>query len=107
MNVSFIIYKQPNADQIGENNALKSIQFRGYASSWVDVENVIPREGLVSVDTGSGEISVNDDPQPNLGSIYNAFEDFKLTGGENQIACSSSGWVDDAVYTMKYREVFL
>lgn len=106
-NVSFIIYKQPNADQIGENNALKSIQFRGYASSWVDVENVIPREGLVSVDTGSGEISVNDDPQPNLGSIYNAFEDFKLTGGENQIACSSSGWVDDAVYTMRYREVFL
>ena len=106
-NVSFIIYKQPGADQIGESNALKSIQFRGYASTWVDVENVIPREGLVSVDTGSGEISVNDDPQPNLGSIYNAFEDFKLTGGENQIACSSSGWVDDAVYTMRYREVFL
>ena len=106
-NVSFIIYKQPGADQIGENNALKSIQFRGYASTWVDVENVIPREGLVSVDTGSGEISVNDDPQPNLGSIYNDFEDFKLSTGENTITCSSSGWVDDAVYTMKYREVFL
>ena len=106
-NVSFIIYKQPGADQIGENNALKSIQFRGYASTWVDVENVIPREGLVSVDTGSGDISVNDDPQPNLGSIYNDFEDFKLSTGENTITCSSSGWVDDAVYTMKYREVFL
>ena len=106
-NVSFIIYKQPGADQIGENNALKSIQFRGYASTWVDVENVIPREGLVSVDTGSGEISVNDDPQPNLGSLYNDFEDFKLSTGENTITCSSSGWVDDAVYTMKYREVFL
>lgn len=106
-NVSFIIYKQPGADQIGESNALKSMQFRGYASTWVDVENVIPREGLVSVDTGSGEISVNDDPQPNLGSIYNDFEDFKLSAGENTITCSSSGWVDDAVYTMKYREVFL
>ena len=106
-NVSFIIYKQPSADQIGENNALKSIQFRGYANTWVDVENVIPREGLVSVDTGSGEISVNDDPQPNMGSIYNDFEDFKLSTGENTITCSSSGWVDDAVYTMKYREVFL
>lgn len=106
-NVSFIIYKQPGADQIGENNALKSIQFRGYANTWVDVENVIPREGLVSVDTGSGEISVNGDAQPDIGSIYNDFEDFRLTAGENQIACSSSGWVDDAVYTMKYREVFL
>ena len=106
-NVSFIIYKQPSADQIGENNALKSIQFRGYANTWVDVENAIPREGLVSVDTGSGEISVNDDPQPNMGSIYNDFEDFKLSTGENTITCSSSGWVDDAVYTMKYREVFL
>ena len=106
-NVSFIIYKQPGADQIGENNALKSIQFRGYANTWVDVENAIPREGLVSVDTGSGEISVNDDPQPNMGSIYNDFEDFKLSTGENTITCSSSGWVDDAVYTMKYREVFL
>lgn len=106
-NVSFIIYKQPGADQIGENNALKSIQFRGYASTWADVENDIPREGLVSIDTGSGEISVNGDAQPDIGSIYNDFEDFRLTAGENQIACSSSGWVDDAVYTMKYREVFL
>lgn len=106
-NVSFIIYKQPGADQIGENNALKSIQFRGYANTWADVENVIPRGGLVSVDTGSGEISVNDDPQPNLGSIYNDFEDFKLSAGENTITCSSSGWVDDAVYTMRYREVYI
>ena len=106
-NVSFIIYKQPGADQIGTNNALKNIQFRGYASTWVNVENVIPRGGLVSVDTGSGEISVNDDTQPNLGSINNDFEDFELTAGENVITCSSSGWVDDAAYTMKYREVYL
>lgn len=106
-NVSFIIYKQPGADQIGTNNALKNIQFRGYANTWVDVENVISRGGLVSVDTDSGEISVNDDPQPNLGSIYNDFEDFKLSPGENTITCSSSGWVDDAAYTMKYREVYL
>lgn len=106
-NVSFIIYKQSGADQIGANNALKNIQFRGYANTWVDVENVIPRGGLVSVDTGSGEISVNGDSQPNLGSIYNDFEGFKLNPGENIITCSSSGWVDDAVYTIKFREAFL
>lgn len=106
-NVSFIIYKQPGADQIGANNALKNIQFRGYSNTWVDVENVIPRGGLVEIDTGSGEISVNDDLQPNLGSIYNDFEDFKLSPGENTITCSSSGWVDDAAYAIRYREVYL
>ena len=106
-NISFIIYKQPNAGQIGANNALKSIQFRGYASEWVDFENVIPSGGLVEVDTGSGEISLNGESQPSLGSISNDFEDFVLGTGENTITCSSSGWVDDAVYTMKYREVYL
>ncbi len=106
-NISFIIYKQPGADQIGANNALKNIQFRGYTSTWVDVKNSITMGGQVEVDAGSGEISVNGEPQPNLGSIYNAFEGFKLNTGENTITCSSSGWVDDAVYTMKYREVFL
>ena len=106
-NISFIIYKQPGADQIGANNSLKNIQFRGYSSEWVEFDNVVPRGGLVEVDTGSGEISVNDDPQPNLGSIYNDFEDFKLSTGENTIICSSSGWVDDASYIMKYREVYL
>lgn len=106
-NVSFIIYKQPGADQIGTNNALKNIQFRGYSNTWVDVENVIPMRGFVEVDTGSGEISVNDEAQPDIGSIYNDFEGFKLNAGENTIACSSSGWVDDAVYTMRYREVYL
>ena len=106
-NVSFIIYKQPGADQIGANNALKNIQFRGYANTWVDFENVISRGGLVSVDTGSGEIFGNDDSRPNLGNINNDFEDVELTEGENVITCSSSGWVDDMVCTMKYREVYL
>lgn len=106
-NISFIIYKQPGADQIGENNALKNIQFRGYASTWVDVENVIPRGGLAEVDTGSGDIFVNDELQPDIGSIYNDFEDFKLSTGENTITCSSSGWVDDASFAIRYREVYL
>lgn len=106
-NISFIIYKQPGADQIGANNALKNIQYRGYPNESVDFHNIIPMRGLVEVDTGSGEISVNGDAQPDIGSIYNDFEGFKLAAGENTIACSSSGWVDDAVYTMRYREVYL
>lgn len=106
-NISFIIYKQPGADQIGANNALKNIQYRGYPNTSIDFHNIIPMRGLVEVDTGSGEISVNGDAQPDIGSIYNNFEGFKLAAGENTIACSSSGWVDDAVYTMRYREVYL
>lgn len=106
-NISFIIYKQPGADQIGENNALKNIQYRGYPNTSIDFHNIIPMRGLVEVDTGSGEISVNGDAQPDIGSIYNDFEGFRLAAGENTIACSSSGWVDDAVYTMRYREVYL
>lgn len=106
-NISFIIYKQPGADQIGANNALKNIQYRGYPNTSIDFSNIIPMRGLVEVDTGSGEISVNGDAQPDIGSIYNDFEGFKLAAGENTIACSSSGWVDDAVYTMRYREVYL
>jgi predicted phage tail component-like protein len=106
-NISFIIYKQPGADQIGANNALKNIQYRGYPNTSIDFHNIIPMRGLVEVDTGSGEISVNGDAQPDIGSIYNDFEGFKLAAGENTIACSSSGWVDDAVYTMRYKEVYL
>lgn len=106
-NISFVIYKQPGADQIGANNALKNIQYRGYPNTSIDFHNIIPMRGLVEVDTGSGEISVNGDAQPDIGSIYNGFEGFKLAAGENTIACSSSGWVDDAVYTMRYREVYL
>lgn len=106
-NISFIIYKQPGADQIGANNALKNIQYRGYPNTSIDFHNIIPMRGLVEVDTGSGEISVNGDAQPDIGSIYNDFEDLKLSTGENTITCSSSGWVDDAVYTIRYREVYL
>lgn len=86
---------------------MKNIQYRGYPNTSIDFHNIIPMRGLVEVDTGSGEISVNGDAQPNLGSINNDFEDFELTAGENVITCSSSGWVDDMVCTMKYREVYL
>lgn len=106
-NVSFIIYKQPGADQIGVNNALKGVQFRGYANTWVDVENIIPRGGLVEVNAGSGDVLLDGTALPWLGTADNDFEAFELEYGENEISCEASGWVDDAVYTMRYREVFL
>ena len=106
-NVSFVMYRQPSADGIGANNALKSILFYGTENEWRDIANKIPQNGLIEVDTGSGDISLNGALRPDLGSINNDFEDFKLETGINTVTCNASDWVDDAVYTMKYREVFM
>lgn len=106
-NVSFVMYRQPSADSIGANNALKSILFYGTENEWRDIANKIPQNGLIEVDAGSGEISLNGASRPDLGSINNDFEDFKLETGINTVTCNASDWVDDAVYTMKYREVYL
>ena len=105
-NVTFIMYLQPGAGQIDENNALKKVLFRMIPDPW-EVYNVIAEGEAVEVDTGSGEITVDGRLQMGLGALGNAFEDFVLTPGTNTILCAASDWVDDAVYTMRYREVFL
>lgn len=106
-NASFIFYRQPEGDSIGANNALQSVLIRGIPNTWQEVANKIPQNGLIEVDAGSGEISLNGTSRPDLGSINNGFEDFKLETGINTVTCSASDWVDDDVYTMKYREVFM
>lgn len=106
-NVSFVMYRQPHADNIGVNNALKSVLFYGTENEWIDVANKIPQNGLVEIDTGSGSILLNGTAQPWLGTADNDFEAFTLEYGENEISCGASDWVDDAVYAMHYREVFL
>lgn len=106
-NASFVFYRQPGAEDIGTNNALKAAIFYGYNNDWQDVANKIPQNGLIEVDAGSGEISLNGASRPDLGSINNDFEEFKLETGINTVTCNASDWVDDAVYTMKYREVFM
>lgn len=106
-NISFVFYRQPGADTIGANNALKSITLRGFANTWQDVANKIPRYGNVAVDTASGRITLNGAEALGLGVITNDFEDFKLEPGENIITCEASDWVDDANYAMTYREAYL
>lgn len=106
-NVSYILYRQPEADDIGTNNALRYILIRGIPNTWQDIANKIPQGGLVEVNTGSGDIYLDGTAQPWLGTADNDFESFELEYGENEISCGASDWVDDAVYTMRYREVFL
>lgn len=106
-NVSYIFYRQLEADQIGANNALRYIYIRSVSSKWQEIENKIPQNGLVEINTGSGDILLNGVAQPWLGTADNDFEDFELEYGVNEISCGASDWVDDAVYTMRYREVFL
>ena len=106
-NVSFVLYRQPGADNIAANNALKSVLFYGTENEWIEVANKIPQDGLVSIDTGSGQITLNGAESLGLGVITNNFEDFTLEPGSNTITCEASDWVDDAEYTMKYREAYL
>lgn len=106
-NVSFVLYRQPGADNIAANNALKSVLFYGTENEWIDVANKIPQGGLVSIDTASGNITLNGAQSLGLGVITNNFEDFVLEPGSNTITCEASDWVDDAEYTMKYREAYL
>lgn len=106
-NVTFAMYRQPGADNIGVNNALQSVLFYGTENEWIDVANKIPQGGLVSIDTASGNITLNGAQSLGLGVITNNFEDFTLTPGSNTITCEASDWVDDAEYTLKYREAFL
>lgn len=106
-NVSFVLYRQPGADNIAANNALKSVLFYGTENEWIEVANKIPQNGLVSIDTASGNITLNGAQSLGLGVITNNFEDFTLEPGSNTITCEASDWVDDAEYTMKYREAYL
>ena len=106
-NVSFVMYRQPGADNIAANNALKSVLFYGTENEWIDVANKIPQNGLVSIDTASGNITLNGAQSLGLGVITNNFEDFTLAPGSNTITCEASDWVDDAEYTLKYREAYL
>ena len=106
-NISFVFYRQPGADTIGANNALKSITLRGFANTWQDVANKIPQYGNVAVNTANGRITLNGTEALGLGVITNNFEDFTLTPGSNTITCEASDWVDDANYAMTYREAYL
>ena len=106
-NASFIFYRQPDADNIGANNALQSVLIRGIPNTWQEVANKIPQNGLVSIDTASGNITLNGAQSLGLGVITNNFEDFTLEPGSNTITCEASDWVDDANYAMTYREAYL
>lgn len=106
-NASFVFYRQPGAEDIGTNNALQAALFYGYNNDWQEVTNKIPQNGLVSIDTASGNITLNGAQSLGLGVITNNFEDFTLTPGSNAITCEASDWVDDAEYTLKYREAYL
>lgn len=105
-NMTFSFYFDIGDDP-GNRNALKNVTFQDIPETWEDVENKIPTGGLVEINTGSGDITVNGSTAAGIGTLDNAFESFVLDYGENSITCRASDWVDDAVYTMKYREVFL
>ena len=72
-NASFVFYRQPGAEDIGTNNALQAALFYGYNNDWQEVANKIPQNGLVSIDTASGNITLNGAQSLGLGVITNNF----------------------------------
>ena len=106
-NVTFVMYRQPGAENIAANNAMRSVLFYGFENTWADVANKIPSWGAVRVNTGDGMIYLNNVYRPDLGDVENDFEEFKLTAGENTVICTASDWVTNPSYWLTYREVFL
>lgn len=77
-------------------------------TSYKDVPNKFTANDLLEIDTGSGDVLLNGDPAPGLGSIGNQWEEFVLLPGENQLGWSCSDWcTSPPVVGMKYREVYL
>lgn len=78
--------------------------------TWRDIPNKFSANDVVIADCGKAEILLNDSPAPELGALGNAWEDFCLLPGQNQIGATYSDWVEDGyepTFKIRYREVFL
>ena len=78
--------------------------------TWNDIPNKFSSNDVVTAICKSGEVLLNNSPNPSLGALGNDWEDFYLTPGLNQIGFSYSDWVDDDFkpkFKVKYREVFI
>lgn len=92
-------------------NGLYSAKFvKNNCETQKDIPNKFSANDVVIADCKNAEITLNGIPSPALGALGNAWEEFCLTPGLNQIGVSYSEWVaaDHApTFTVRYREVFL
>lgn len=76
-------------------------------SKWNDVPNKFSKDDIFLVDTADGTVTLRGMPQYGLGAIGNAWDEFQLKPGNNQIKCVNSEWATKPTYKLKYREVYL
>lgn len=75
---------------------------------WKDSPNKFTADDLLTIDTSTGDVELKGLPQYSLGAIDNAWDDFCLSSGNNQVKCVYSEWVKTKPnIKMKYREVYL
>ena len=78
--------------------------------TFADIPNKFSANDIVTADCKSGEVFLNNTPNPSLGALGNDWEDFFLKPGINQIGFSYSDWVNSAYapkFKIRYREVFI
>lgn len=80
---------------------------KDFCNTFVDIPNKFTAGDHVEIDTGSGQITLNDSLMPEYGAIGNEYEGFVLEKGANSIAVAYSSWANAPTFKLKYRERFL
>ena len=79
-----------------------------FVDKWRDVPNKFSNGDVFIVNTSNGDVTLKGLPQYSIGAIDNAWDEFKLSPGNNQIKCVYSEWVKTKpIVKLKYREVYI
>lgn len=79
-----------------------------HVEKYEDVPNKFQTGDVITVDCGSGTVSVNGVEQAGIGALGNDYETFTLKPGVNNIAFTCSDWAASApTYKVRYREAFI
>lgn len=108
---------QISIKQFGNRNGNKLLSYFGFdkfdfqkmnVEKWKDVPNKFSLDDMLYINTSSGDVTLKGLPQYSIGAIDNAWDNFNLSYGNNQIKCTFSEWVEiKPLLKLKYREVYL
>lgn len=75
---------------------------------WKDIPNKFMKGDLFVVNTNDYSVNLKNMPQYGLGAIDNAWDEFSIVNGNNQIKVVYSNWVTEKpIFKLKYREVYI
>lgn len=90
-------------------NYLRHLRFTKHnVEKWKDVPNKFSEESILTVNTQTKEIYLDGIYSPELDTLGNDWDEFKITPGENTINCMYSSWVETAPnFSAEIRERYL